>query len=473
MLQMLLSLCLSFLSGYFLVLILLPQEKGMGSQHLMAICLGLVLGFGVSSAWFFICYLLLAPATFSILAADFSIHLVSIALLVLVLKTREIRGVQTSNYRSVLGIFKDEGRLSTTFALMCLICSGTFVLIALQVPYGGHDALGVWNLRARILALPQDTWLNDLQTAGNHPDYPLLLGGIIGRVWMYAGHTGIVVPVTIHFLITCATVFLLAAAVWRISNLRLGILAGMILMGTPFFFRDGAEAQQADILMSFWVLSTMALLAWKDLSGKDISGLSTLAGLSAGLAAWSKNEGLLFLLCVVVLRFCLKFYFFGLKQTLKEMGYFASGVAPVMIVLVCFKTKITVSNDLFIGQGMDATISRLTDLSRHLTVTAYFLKEMLSFNRWQIYPFALGMYLFFSGIDIDGNNKKMAFFSIAGVIIMMLTGYYIIYLTTYLDLFYHLRTSFHRLLLHLWPLSLFAVFLIKKDSERYFAGKQG
>jgi len=159
--------------------------------------------------------------------------------------------------------------------------------------------------------LPQDTWLNDLQTAGNHPDYPLLLGGIIGRVWMYAGHTGTVVPVAIHYLITYATVFLLVAAVWRIKNLKLGILAGMILMGAPFFFRDGTEAQQADVLMCFWVLSTMALLVWKDLSGKDTPGLSILAGLSVGMAAWSKNEGVLFLLCVVVLRFCLTFYFFG------------------------------------------------------------------------------------------------------------------------------------------------------------------
>ncbi len=463
MVLMILSLCLSLLLGYLLVLILLPQENPVGLQRLCGLSMGMICGLGVSSCCFFICYILLAPSIFALVLTDLGVHLLLIGLFLFIAKTRRKTAILAGENKINLGLIENEDRLSKIFALMCLVAFATFVLIAMQAPYGGHDAMGIWNLRARILALPQDSWLSDLKNAGYHPDYPLMLGASIGRVWMYAGQSSTLVPISIHFLITFSTVFLLVAAVWRIKALKPGIIAGMILVGTPFFLRDGAEAQQADVALSFFVLATMFLLVWKDLSDKKSSGLLTLAGLNAGLAAWTKNEGILFLLGVAIIRFGLVAYFFGLKDARKEMKYLGLGLAPVLLVLIYFKTQIAPTSDLIAAQRYDAALSRLTDFPRYLQILKAFITEMLSFSRWQIYPFALGAYLYFSGVDLASRKKKLAFFSVAGIIATMLTGYYLVYLTTYLDLHYHIRTSLSRILLHLWPLTLFAVFLIKKD----------
>jgi len=465
MVLLLISVCLSMCLGFLSVFCCLPGKRWVGSELLFGLLLGMICGLGLSSGLFFISYTLLAPDVVPILIMDFGIHVLLIGLFFFLFKSRRHNaiGVTETNVKGFSST--EEGRLSLIFILMCMVAAGTYVLIAMQVPYGGHDALNFWNLRARILALPQASWMNDLKTVDFHADYPLLLGAGIGRGWMYFGSCTVWIPISIHFMVTFATILLLTAAVWRIKGLKPALIAGMLLVGTPHFLRDGAEAQQADVTLSFFVLAAVVLLVWKDLFEKKHAGLPILAGLCAGLAVWTKNEGLLFLVCVVLIRFSLIAFYFGLKDALRELKYFGLGLAPVLLILIYFKFKITATNDLIAGQGVEITFSRLNEFPRYFQILLAFIKEMLSFNRWQIYPVVLGIYLYLSGIDMNGKEKKLAFFSTAGIMTMMIGGYYVVYLTTPLDLQFHLRTSLHRLLLHLWPLSLFAVFVIKRETN--------
>ncbi len=79
------------------------------------------------------------------------------------------------------------------------------------------------------------------------------------------------------------------------------------------------------------------------------------------------------------------------------------------------------------------------------------------------------VYLLLSGIDMN-KVKRTSFKTAAGVILLMLVGYFLVYIITPLDLTYHLRTSLHRLFLHLWPATLFTTFLVVRASSSLKGG---
>ena len=56
-------------------------------------------------------------------------------------------------------------------------------------PHGGWDGWAIWNLRAKFLAGPGDSWRNALspELVRTHPDYPLLVSGFIASNWRAAG----------------------------------------------------------------------------------------------------------------------------------------------------------------------------------------------------------------------------------------------------------------------------------------------
>ena len=64
-----------------------------------------------------------------------------------------------------------------------------------------------------------------------------------------------------------------------------------------------------------------------------------LAGIFAGLSAWTKNEGLLFLLCVIITRLVIIIFRKGFGFYLKEVVWFMIGLLPVLLIIAYFKTQ--------------------------------------------------------------------------------------------------------------------------------------
>jgi len=95
---------------------------------------------------------------------------------------------------------------------------------------------------------------------------------------------------------------LIWAALSILRGRNQGYLGGLVLMGSPFFIVLGAS-QFADIPLAFFFLLTFVFIFFHNRFSEDERGLLILAGLTAGLSAWTKNEGLLFLILVVLTRF--------------------------------------------------------------------------------------------------------------------------------------------------------------------------
>ena len=175
------------------------------------------------------------------------------------------------------------------------------ILRMLALPHGIMDAFAIWNLHARFLFLGGPNWRDGFTAVipWSHPDYPLLLPAAIAHFWTYLGHDDPRVPAALGFTFTFATVGLLFSALSILRGRTQAALAAIALLATPSFIEEGT-AQYADVPLAFFFLATVVLICLDDYRPEGRAPLCArppllLAGLALSFAAWTKNEGLLFL----------------------------------------------------------------------------------------------------------------------------------------------------------------------------------
>jgi Dolichyl-phosphate-mannose-protein mannosyltransferase len=178
-----------------------------------------------------------------------------------------------------------------------------FTLKSLGWPAGDWDAWAIWNLRARFIARGGDHRRDGFSPllAWSHPDYPLLVPAGVARLWAYTRHETGLAPVALGALFTVATMGLAASAVAVVHGTSQGLVAAVLLLGTPALMLQGA-AQDADVPLAFFVLAPLALFCLLDRLPARRAALGRLAGLTLGLAGCVKNEGLLVVAAVLVAR---------------------------------------------------------------------------------------------------------------------------------------------------------------------------
>src|SRR5262249_32977401 len=153
---------------------------------------------------------------------------------------------------------------------------------------------------------------------------------------------------------TFATVGVLYGAVALLRGRGQGCVAALALLSLPLFVKLGSD-QYADVPISFYFLATAVLFCLHDaLAPDDARGLGP-AGALAGCAAWTKNEGLLFLACVPLARLAVVIRRRGWRAYAREMLAFGLGLLPVACALAYFKAELATENDLIAAQNWQAT----------------------------------------------------------------------------------------------------------------------
>jgi 4-amino-4-deoxy-L-arabinose transferase-like glycosyltransferase len=265
-------------------------------------------------------------------------------------------------------------------------------------------------------------------------------------------------------LFTFAAAGALAAGVCRLRSRSQGLLAGMVLLGTKAFVNLGA-AQYADVPLAFFILATVLLLGLDDASERSSRGLLLLAGLSAGLAAWTKNEGLLFLVVVLIARCIVARRRSSGRQALGQLALLLAGAAPALGVVILFKLSLAANNDLVSGQSWQASLPRLADPWRYWLIVKALVFNVVALAKAYVLVLPLCFFL----LGRAPQRPRLALLGMVSVLLMMLVGYFFIYVTTPLELAGHLRTSIDRLLLQLWPAAILAIFLSLSDPVQLLA----
>jgi 4-amino-4-deoxy-L-arabinose transferase-like glycosyltransferase len=360
-------------------------------------------------------------------------------------------------------------RFLTIAVLLAIVPAAYLFASALQnQPHGGWDAWMSWNLRARFFFRGGDHWRDTFSNLfwGANPEYPVLLPSIVARFWQYCGSETTLAPALVAFLFTFGAVALASASSALVRSPAQGRLAALLLLGTPLFIQHGTF-QMADIPLSFFFLATLATLCVGDRLWPDRKGPWFLSGLAAGFAVWTKNEGFLFLAALILSLVAV----LGRKRTRKGRSgqglAFAGGLLVVLPLALFVKFRLA-PPDIMLGWNA-ARVHDIIEWPRYWQILKAFGFAGLRFGNWpiQIVPVLL-FYALLLGIDSE-ESKSPSTTIAAGTLGLTLVGYGFAYLTTPQDLAWQLRTSLDRLLLQLWPSTVFLYLLVVRTPEQAFA----
>jgi hypothetical protein len=368
--------------------------------------------------------------------------------------------------------------LRSGFALVLAAGAVTLALVARQIPQGGFDAWTSWNLHARVLfrgGWPY--WVGYARLAATHHridtmhmDYPLLVPANVARGWTYVGRETVLVPISLAMLFTLATIGLLVASLSLLRTESQALIAGIVLVGTPFFLRHGAS-QYADVPLSFFILATLALFSLYDRGDRN-SGLLVLAGLSAGFAAWTKNEGVLFVVLILFVRSIVVWFHAGWQSYRRQMVPLAAGLLPILAIVAMFKLQAP-SFYLLTGarsQGLMTTLHRTFDLSRYAMTAWWFKSELFEagFGGWIVnLLLVLPFYALLLGATKEQDDST-SLITASATLFLMAAGYFMVFVVSpdiSVSLADHIAFALNRLLLQLWPSTIFALFLFMNTPE--------
>jgi len=456
-----------------------------------------ILGIGISSLLFFLWMLAFYPTFAPYLYTLLELAIAATGLGIFVKRKRK-KNQQDNNQVSSLRLsFKSfiQSNLSggqwirptlimAAFSIGCLIVFvARFISYQYDNPYGDWDAWAIWNMRARYLVLGGEDWLRAFSPYLHGADYPVLISFYTARVWAFTGNTDLVVPHFQALVFSLSSVVILFDAIRKVRSLFQGLLAASILMLTPSFIRGGVS-QYADIPLGAYYLLTGVLLFFyfyptddfakshtKANSGDQyrsipgsVNSLVILAGVSAGFALWTKNEGLFLLIGVLLAQVLSVLLSKDRCAHLSAWKYFWIGTLPALGTFVVFKLFIAPANYVF-DQSRGSLLTKMLDTARHKTILLEFLNKPLSFGDWRLplVPLVL-VYGLIVGIDHQAVRRArsgLLFISVILVSILLLD--YTAYLVTTLPLEWQLKESLERLLLHIYPLSLFTVFYMLRE----------
>jgi len=469
MIRLLLSQLSVLMLSYALVRRLWPVANlQASSSFVLRACLVTVLTLGISSLLFFLALTLdvdrnifFLVETALCLAASATIHRFG-AGSANAYSPAVRQPAQVSSAHHPLGI-----ALALTLIVAASLGCARFAVHAAAEPHGRWDAYAIWNLRARFLARGDTAWQaafdDDLTYA--HIDYPLLLPATVASMWNELQSEPTLVPRAVALAFTIAGCGLLVGGLIATRNLSVASLAGLAMLAGKEWIDQG-WTQYADVPLAAYILATLVLLAVYDQAPQRPAGLLILAGISAGCAAWTKNEGCLFVVCLVLARIITTTLAEGLRPLVRQLRWIAVGLSPALAVLILFKLCYAGSNDLVENQSWQMTLARLSDATRYHAIVGQLAERIVQIPL----PVVLGLGLAIVACGLrpaDVLRRQVA--APALCLIAMSLGYFVVYLTTPHDLAWHLRTSLDRILLHIYPAALFTYCLALRTPEEALA----
>ena len=355
------------------------------------------------------------------------------------------------------------GPLVTAAAVTLLIATAataavSFVSASAVYPHGEWDAWAQWNLRARFFArgLADGAWRDAFAPvlAWSHPDYPPLVPSSIARLWIYAGRQTVLAPIAFAGGIALCTVFTAGLAVARTQGAARGCLTAAAILACPSFVRYTAS-QCADIALAFFMLA--AFVAWSFSSRRR--GWLAGAGLSAALAAWTKNEGVAFFV-VFTVAVAIERIRAGGWRGLADLGPLFAGAAPVLVVVLVFKSTMAPASYFVADRSLGEAVAGLFNAARAELVARAMAREL-----WLTGASLVGVIPFLCAFAaVRGVNAAApgAARAAAPAMAVMIAIYAMAYLATPYDVAWQLKTSLDRVVVHIVPTLAWSMMVISR-----------
>jgi hypothetical protein len=307
----------------------------------------------------------------------------------------------------------------------------------------GWDGLLVWEFKARLAYLDGGGvpigYYSDPTRAWTHPEYPLLLP--LTEAWLYAWigepHQGYARIIFALFYIVA--VGLLYGGASRLSGHSWrGLLAAFLLFFVPMAVvpEGSAASGYADFPVAVLYLGSAIYVAEYLQSGER--GALALAGALMALLPWTKQEGIILLLCAAALI---------IAQGVRSRALWPTcrAILPGALVFVAWQTFLAQVSAPQLRDFETVSATALwANLGRIPHVTQWLLVEFINSERWTLLWPALGLALLF----ILATARKPGYLALGAAAVLPLLLYLPMYVfSTYSQFLGHMEYSLPRLML--------------------------
>jgi hypothetical protein len=447
----LLCLIAMWLAGFGLVRWMFPQPVRLSLRNVLLFSVGIGAGGGMASCLYFVVLVLAGPSTAVLAWAGAAVVAIALALGLLARpKEIELNWAEDSPV---------PWYLVALFLLAVALAVTMFLGAITYNPHGEEGAWSIWNLKARFLfragSFWRDAFSRDL--AWTHPDYPLFLPGLVALLWKLAGQESTDVPIAIAFLFGFGTTGVLVSTLGVLRGKTYALLAGMLLLATATFIALSA-ALYGDVPLSFYILSTLALLFLQDRYPDELR-FSVLAGLMAGFAAWTRNEGLIFLVAVIVARVYALFRFGKRSAIARQMVRFLAGLAVPLAVVIAFKLRVSGPSDV-LSTPASAIWQHVIIPGRWIMTLEALVIALFTMGRFLI-PMVLALALYWYLVRFHVDARDRGALATAGIALSLTLVAQLLVDVLYVNnLPVEISTSLERILLQIWPAGLLMFFLV-------------
>lgn len=447
-------------------------QESIFSRFLLKLSLGFGAGMGITSCLYFFWSLASNPARQEYFIIE--------AVLLIALFTA---GLKTGLFVGTPIHFK-TGWEKMTPVQRIILCGSVILLLGFILstvldfyylttlnPHGRYDTYNIWDYRARMIFRAGQYWLESFSTQVWHSDYPLLVPLNTARGWLLLGREYQQVPALQGIFFALALVALMFSALSQLRDYSLAFVSAFILLGLKNLIPISGN-HLADTPLAFYMLAFITSLVFFIRFKEKRPGMAFLAGLFAGLAAWTKNEGSLILvfsaLCLAVLKIKTPF-----KEFVRILLFFAAGIALPLAAYLYFKSRLAPpATDYADFSDLSLVYQRAVIFSRYETVIARYASGFVNFTFSKVPALLLvAIYAIFSRFELS-KQRFVEILVPLSLILFLLPVYMFNYVTSPLDLVWYMATSMERILWQIFPVLLLAIFLIVRSPRQVFS-KEG
>jgi hypothetical protein len=438
--------------------LIIPTKK---ANLLLVFSLSAPIGFGITSCLFFLWSYFFNPGNNWFLLIELGLIA---TLAYFIWKQKRF------NLQFFAGFLKDRYIFHWVLGIIALsiaiIAFYTFINYTKINPHGRYDAWAIWNVRARMLARDVVEWKSVFLPQVFHADYPLLIPLTIALSWIQAGTESMRIPPTIAGFFTFASAGILSGTLFSLKRWNLGWLASIVFLSTPWVIYFGS-LQFSDLPLAAYILSASSCFFLALSDEHNPSPWLILAGLSAGFAGWTKNEGQLFLIVFVIVAsvfLVMKFKNLSLQNKLIRLGI---GLLLPIFVILLFKIDLAPANDVVNTGDLSPALAALIAPGRYLDVLNALMVYPKGFGGWLL---PIPAILLSTSVLLLPQFNFKSFSVILPLVLLLLlqwVGYFLIFVITPHQLQVHINQSYDRLLMHLYPTFLLLVFSFLRPFEAF------
>ena len=252
---------------------------------------------------------------------------------------------------------------------------------------------------------------------------------------------------------------LLYFAIRRFASRTYALLFTFLLASIPQFNAYAANAYQELPLAFYYFASALFLFRWIE-DKSDIRSL-IVSAVMAALAAWTKNEGLLY--CVINTILVITYSFVNRKSSSSKSIYapilYIGMIGVILAPWIWIKHQYGIVNDE-INLLNANPVYLIKQLPKIGPIFYELQKQLFGPKKWNILWIIVILVSVFNYKKISKDIKKYITVSL----ILAFFGYVFFYMISYVDVVFFASKTWGRFLLHLLPLlMLWLAYVLKED----------